>query len=63
MPYSGQVVGVGCVLEGGVRASRHRHGEEHRQLHEVNYRMNMPALPYYSNTLTRTLTLTRRCRG
>ena len=28
--YSGQVFGVGRVLEGGVRAGRHHHGEEHR---------------------------------
>jgi hypothetical protein len=42
--YSGQVFSVGRVLEGGVCAGRHRHGEEHRQLYEADHRMNMPAL-------------------
>lgn len=42
--YSGQVLGVGRVLEGGVLTGRHRHGEEYRELHEADHCMNMPAL-------------------
>ena len=42
--YSRQVFGVGRVLEGGVRAGRHRHGEEYCQFYEADHRMNMPAL-------------------